>query len=60
MDIFVHKAGLPERHSFLFPGVYIHQTTYFFAADATDLEFAGTLGMGQQEPTREPNEIVEY
>ena len=28
--------------------------------DVTDEEWAGTLGFGQQEPVREPNEIVSY
>lgn len=30
------------------------------AEDATDLEWAGTLGQGQQEPVREPNEVIGY
>lgn len=30
------------------------------AADASDIEFVGTLGMGQKEPVQEKNEIVSY
>ncbi len=38
----------------------VPRITASITADAVDEEWAGTLGQGQQEPTREPNEIVEY